>query len=180
MKSTTKIKMLTILAVSAFYSTTSFAQKNDTQSYDQRFKLGIGLSASGVFDDPYKFSVGADARLQYNLTKRYSLTFTSGFSDLAVNGENNDLGYVPVKLGFKAFIYENSFYVMGEAGDAFAVTNHYNKNSLLFAPSIGYATKYIDLSLRYEYFPDFPTDNNGSVSKGVSQLGLRIAYGFDL
>jgi hypothetical protein len=31
---------------------------------------------------------------------------------------------------------------MGEAGAAFAVSNGYNKTSLLLSPSIGYATKY--------------------------------------
>jgi hypothetical protein len=37
---------------------------------------------------------------------------------------------------------------MGEAGAAFAVTD-YNQTSLILAPSIGYATKYIDVSLRF-------------------------------
>jgi hypothetical protein len=46
-------------------------------------------------------------------------------------------------------------YVMGEAGAAFAVTNDYNQTSLILAPSIGYATKYIDVSLRYEHYSDF-------------------------
>jgi hypothetical protein len=43
---------------------------------------------------------------------------------------------------------------MGEAGAAFAVTNDY-KQTLILAPSIGYATKYIDVSLRYEHYSDF-------------------------
>jgi hypothetical protein len=40
---------------------------------------------------------------------------------------------------------------MGEAGAAF-VTNDYKQ---ILAPSIGYATKYIDVSLRYEHYSDF-------------------------
>jgi hypothetical protein len=44
---------------------------------------------------------------------------------------------------------------MGEAGAAFAVTNDYKQTSLILAPSIGYATKYIDVSLRYEHYSDF-------------------------
>jgi hypothetical protein len=32
--------------------------------------------------DPYKLALGADARLQYDLTKRYSLTLTTGFTNL--------------------------------------------------------------------------------------------------
>ena len=69
---------------------------------------------------------------------------------------------------------------MGEIGAAFAVTNDYNKNSLLLAPSIGYATKYIDISLRYERYNDFPNYNDNKLGKGVGQLGLRLAYGFEL
>ena len=69
---------------------------------------------------------------------------------------------------------------MGEAGAAFAVTNGYDKTSLLLSPTIGFATKYIDLSLRYEYLSDFPTIENNQVDKGLGQIMLRLAYGFDL
>ena len=181
MKPTTKIKMLAIMAIMGFYSNNSFAQdKTETQNYDQKFKLGFGFNAGAVFDDPYVFSIGGDARLQYDLTKRYSLTLTTGFTDLAINGKDNDLGFIPVKAGFKAFLYEDSFYIMGEVGAGISVTHDYNKTSLLVAPTIGYATKYVDFSLHYEYYPDFPNSNNGNLGKGVGQLGLRIAYGFEL
>ena len=186
MKSTTKIKMLAILAILGFYSSNSSAQENtaatsDSKNYDQGFKLGVGISGGAVFQDPYDFALGADARLQYDLSKRYSITLTTGFSNLFVSGDNNDLGFIPVKAGFKAFVWNDQFYVMGEAGAAFAVTNDYNKNSFLLAPSIGYATKYIDISLRYEHYSDFPKlNNNGTVGKGVGQLGIRLAYGFEL
>ena len=138
MKPTTKIKMLTLLAISVFYSTTSFAQdKTETKNYNQKFKLGFGFNAGAVFDDPYVFSIGGDARLQYDLSKRSSLTLTTGFTDLAINGDDNDLGFIPVKAGFKAFLYEDSFYIMGEVGAAISVTHDYNKTSLLVAPTIG-------------------------------------------
>lgn len=69
---------------------------------------------------------------------------------------------------------------MGEAGAAFAVTNNYNDKSLLLSPSIGYATKYIDISLRYEYLPDFPALRNNNPDNGLGQVALRLAYGFKL
>lgn len=70
---------------------------------------------------------------------------------------------------------------MGEIGAAFAVTNEYDKTSMILAPSIGYATKYIDISLRYEHYNDFPKlNNNGSIGEGVGQLAIRLAYGFQL
>ena len=90
------------------------------------------------------------------------------------------VGFIPVKAGFKAFVFKDTFYAMGEVGEAFSVTHNYDKNSLLLAPSIGYATKYIDISIRYEHYFDFPNSNNGTIGKGVDQIGVRFAYGFDL
>ena len=182
MKITTTIKMLFVLAILLFSANAMVAQETTTaENYDQGFKLGIGINAGAVFQDPYDFALGADARLQYDLSKRYSITLTSGFSNLFVSGDNNDLGFIPVKAGFKAFVWGDQFYVMGEIGAAIAVTNDYDKTSLLLAPSIGYATKYIDISLRYEHYKDFPTLNNdGSLGQGVGQLGIRLAYGFKL
>ncbi len=161
-------------------SSTFFAQTK-VDNYDQGFRIGIGINAGAPFEKPYDFNLGADARLQYDLSKKYSLTITSGYNNLFVDGDNNDLGYIPAKVGFKAFVIEDQFYLMGEAGAAIAVTNSYNKTSLLVSPSIGYATKYIDFSLRYEFLPDFPRLNNSNNQvNGINQVSLRLAYGFAL
>ena len=181
MKITKNIKTLLVLAISLFFANNVSAQESTTENYDQSFRLGIGVTAGYVFDEPYGLGLGADARLQYDLSKRYSLTLTTGFTNLFVDGKNNDLGFIPAKLGFKAFVWNDQFYVMGEGGAAFAVTNNYDKTSLLLAPSIGYATKFIDFSLRYEHYSDFlKLNDNGTVGKGFGQLSLRIAYGFEL
>ena len=177
----TLIKTLLVVTISLFFANNSFAQDAEATNYDQGFKMGVGITGGYVFNDPYGLALGADARLQYDLNKRYSLTLTTGFTNLFVDGKKNDLGFIPAKAGFKAFIWEDQFYVMGEAGAAFAVTNSYDKTSLLLAPSIGYATKYIDLSLRYEHYSDFvKLNSNGTTGKGFGQLALRLAYGFDL
>jgi hypothetical protein len=182
MKTTTKIKTLLVLAISAFLSNTTSAQDTAVKNYDQGFKLGFGVSGGYATQDPYKLALGADARLQYDLTKRYSLTLTTGFTNLFISeADGSDFGFIPAKAGFKAFVWNDEFYVMGEAGAAFAVTNGYDQTSLILAPSIGYATKYIDVSLRYEHYSDFPKmNNNGTTGKGVGQVALRVAYGFEL
>jgi hypothetical protein len=189
MKTTTKIKTLLVLSISAFLSNTTSAQDIIIKNYNQGFKLGFGVSGGYATQDPYKLALGADARLQYDLTKRYSLTLTTGFTNLFVSeadafpGEatGKDLRFIPAKAGFKAFVWNDEFYVMGEAGAAFAVTNDYKQTSLILAPSIGYATKYIDVSLRYEHYSDFrKMNNNGTIGKGVGQVGVRLAYGFQL
>jgi hypothetical protein len=183
MKITEKIKFVLVLAVSMMFANHLEAQ--DTKpaaNYDQGFRLGIGANVGYAVHNPYKLSLGADARLQYDLSKRYSVTLTTGFTNLFVDkAAGSDLGFIPAKTGFKAFVWNDQFYVMGEAGAAFAVTNGYNKTSLLLAPSIGYATKYIDISLRYEHYNDFArVNNNGTRSDGVGQVAVRLAYGLAL
>ena len=180
MKMTEKIKILFVFVIAIMFAGNANAQV--TAKYDQGFRLGFGANAGYSIDAPYKLALGADARVQYDLSKRYSLTLTTGFTNLFVSkADGSDLGFIPAKAGFKAFIWNDQFYVMGEAGAAFAITNGYNKTSLLVSPTIGYATKYIDLSVHYEHYSDFAkVNNNGSVGKGVGQVGVRLAYGFAL
>ncbi|MFV7234674.1 hypothetical protein [Flavobacterium sp. ZB4R12] len=178
-----KIKTVFVLAISMMFASNVEAQETtEVENYDQGFRLGFGVNAGYSVNDPYKLALGADARVQYDLSKRYSLTLTTGYSNLFVSkADGNDLGFIPAKAGFKAFVWNDQFYVMGEAGAAFAVTNDYNKTSLLLAPSVGYASKYIDVSLHYEHYSDFvKLNNNGSIGKGVGQVGVRVAYGFKL
>lgn len=172
-----------ILFCLLFLSSTLLVNSANAQSknYNKGFKLGLGLDLGYSSNNPYKMALGFDGRLQYDFSKRYSITLTSGFTNIFVDGDNNDLGIIPIKFGFKAFIWNDEFYVMGEGGAAFAVTNNYNKNSIIIAPSIGYATKYIDFSLRYEIYTDFPYQTIDNTTKtGFGQLALRLAYGFKL
>ena len=180
MKTSLKWKGLLALAFLIFGAANVNAQTAD-DNYDQGFRLGFGLNGGIVFDDPYDWSLGADARLQYDLSKRTSLTLTTGFTNMFIGDDIKDLGFIPVKAGFKGFVWEDQFYIMGELGAGFAVTNDYDETTLILAPSIGYANKYFDASIRYEHYTDFPTvDNSGNTDKGVGQLVLRLAYGFKL
>ena len=179
MKIAGKIKLALVFTMALFFGSQAQAQETN---YDQGFRLGFGANVGYATNDPYKLALGGDIRGQYDLSKVYSLTLTTGFTNLFVSkADGADLGFIPAKAGFKAFVWNNQFYVMGEAGAAFAVTNGYNKTSLLLAPTIGYATKYVDVSVHYEHYSDFAKmNNNGTIGKGVGQVGLRLAYGFKL
>lgn len=179
MKTTQKIKIVLTLAIAAFFANNSNAQDSN---YNRKLRLGIGATVGYAVHDPYKLTLSGDARLQYDLSQRYSLTLTTGYTNLFVSErDSHDLGLIPAKLGFKAFVWNDQFYIMGEGGAAFAVSNGYHKTSLLLAPSIGYATKNIDISLRYEHYNDFDrVNNNGTITSGVGQIGVRVAYGFEL
>lgn len=180
MKTTQKIKIAMIAVMAIFFANSTKAQ--ESSNFDKGFRLGIGATVGYGVHDPYKLTLSGDARLQYDLSKRYSLTLTTGYTNLYVSrADGDDLGFIPAKVGFKAFIWNDQFYIMGEGGAAFAVSNDYHETSLLLAPSIGYATKNIDISLRYEHYNDFDRLNNdGSLGKGVGQVGVRVAYGFKL
>lgn len=170
-------------ALTAMFTTIATAQSTDV-NYDKGFRLGFGLSPGYVLDDPYGFSIGADARIQYDFSKRYSVTLTTGYTHLFGDDQDgteiNDLGFIPVKAGFKAFWWEDQFYVMGEAGAGFAVTGGYDDTTAILSPSIGWANKYFDVSLRYEYYSDFPGYRNDDFRDGNHQIALRFAYGFRL
>lgn len=178
MKITTKINTLAIAVCSLFFTSNIQAQtSSEIRNYDQGFRLGIGLNGGIPTNDKHDWALGGDVRLQYDLSKKTSLTLTTGFTNLFDYKENvegievkKDLGFIPAKAGFKAFVWEDRFYLLGEVGAGFAVTNGYNDTSFLWAPGIGYATKFVDVSVRYEDLPGFNTN----------QVALRLAYGFKL
>ncbi|PKH66133.1 hypothetical protein CXF59_09040 [Flavobacterium sp. ALD4] len=174
MKTAGKIKMVFALAITMMFASNVQAQETkEVKNYDQGFRLGIGLNGGVPTNtDFYNYSLGADVRLQYDLSERTSLTLTTGFTNLFINNGVKDLGFIPVKAGFKAFVWEDQFYVLGEIGGGLAVTNTdvNKKNTYLWAPGLGYATKDIDVSVRYEAYTEYDTN----------QIALRVAYGFKL
>ncbi len=94
---------LAIAALCLLSSYTVTAQEGaSTKNYDQGWRLGFGISGGLPVGEPYDFNLGGDVRLQYDLSRKYSITMTTGFNNFFVSGDNNDLGYIPVKGGFKA------------------------------------------------------------------------------
>jgi hypothetical protein len=181
MKTFFKNTLKSVVLLCLFSATTAFAQEAEKKNYDQGFRLGFGLSGGLPLQDPYDLNIGGDVRLQYDLSTKYSLTLTTGFNNFFVSGKDNDLGYIPVKGGFKAFVLKDKLYILAEIGGAFAVTNGYDQTSLLLSPGIGYANEYFDASLRYEHYTDFPILNDDNTTgTGLGQIALRLAYGFRL
>lgn len=176
MKITTKINTVAIAVCALFITSSTQAQTAaEARNYDQGFRLGVGLNGGVPTDGDYNWALGGDVRLQYDLSKKTSLTLTTGYTNLFNNDKVDgvkvkDLGFIPAKAGFKAFVWEDSFYLLGEVGAGFGVTEGNNKTTFLWAPGIGYANKYVDVSVRYEDLPDFHTN----------QVALRLAYGFKL
>jgi hypothetical protein len=174
-------KITKILAVCCVLIFTKASAQVTSENYERNFKFGVGLNTGLPLNDPYSFNLGGDVRVQYNISKTYSLCFTTGYNSLFVKDDAPNFGYIPVKVGYKTFLFSNEFYAMGEIGGAFSTTKKdYSSNSMLFCPSVGYATKYVDISLRYEFLKDFPIVKDNVVDNGLAQVMLRLAYGFDL
>ncbi|WP_413512635.1 hypothetical protein [Myroides odoratus] len=167
MRKSKKTIAVFLLAIGVLSMSSSYAQKETKPYYPKGFRIGFGLNGGISTNSDYDAVFGADARLQYDLSKETSLTLTSGYTHLKEK-HDQDLGLIPVKAGFKHFMTKN-FYVMGEAGAGFG-THKESGNTFIWSPSIGYANKYIDLSFRYERYNDYHVD----------QIGLRAAYGFSL
>lgn len=168
------------------YSNNVFAQEK-ADDYNRSFKLAVGVIGGVPLNDPYSFNMGGDVRLQYNISESYSLCLTAGYNNLSIKDDdlfvkNDDLNfaYVPIKVGYKTFLFQNEFYVMGEIGGAFSTTRTYHYNSMIFSPSLGYASKYVDISLGYQFLKDFPMVKDNAMDHGLAQLMLRFAYAFDL
>ncbi|MEC4116607.1 hypothetical protein VSP20_06450 [Myroides phaeus] len=157
----------TLLTGALFIASPAMAQQKTKAYYPKGFRVGFGINGGVPTDSKYDAALGVDARLQYDVSKKTSFTLTSGYTHL-FDGDNGDLGLVPIKAGFKQFLSKN-IYAMGELGAAIG-THKEMGNSFLWSPSIGFANKFIDVSLRYENYNDYNTD----------QIGVRVAYGFSL
>ncbi|MBD1394428.1 hypothetical protein [Mucilaginibacter glaciei] len=148
-----------------------------------RFGIGIdGLLPVGSLTNTTNFGLGITPRLQYGISDRFALTFTSGIyhffpKDVLIQyGSQSykaryDLDVIPVKVGFKAFVTSN-IYVGAEGGIGFQVDNGGGDTKFLGSGGIGYASKKWDVGVRYENIP-----GNG-YRNGI--IGLRLAYGFGL
>ncbi|MDR3694011.1 hypothetical protein [Mucilaginibacter sp.] len=181
MKKVSKLLALAFTAAALFLTSSVKAQTTPPNAW----RLGIGIEGgipTGNLKDFSKFDLGGTARLQYGLSKDVALTLTSGYynffarsSSATIDGityttKPSDLGVVPVKAGIKAF-FAGGLYVGAEAGAGFE-TDYAKNTKLILSPGLGYATKNLDVGVRYENF------SGSGDSYGL--VGLRIAYGFGL
>src|SRR5260370_15565756 len=185
MKNRTKFMAIAIAALGIFHTTNVKAQRTTSTPPPSAWRLGIGLEAgapTGNAHDFSNFELGGTARLQYDASKSFAITLTSGYYNMfgknvsvvtpggVVTAKASDLGIVPVKAGIKAFLAP-SFYFGAEAGAGFETISG-GSTKLILSPGIGYASKSWDVDLRYENF--------SGQSNNYGLVGLRIAYGFAL
>jgi hypothetical protein len=180
MKTTTKFLASAVAAVALFFTTNANAQGP---------KLGIGINAGIPTTDQYNLTLGADARLQFDVSRQLSIPITAGYThffakDVMTIGNENikqDYGYIPVKAGAKYFFNESGsgLYGLAEVGAAIGVTED-AKVGFLYSPAIGYSwSSGLDLGVKYEGISS-AREANPVYEKNVGHVALRLAYGFKL
>ena len=81
-----KIKIALAFTMAFLFANQAQAQEtNKATNYDQGFRLGVGLNGGVPTDGDYNWALGGDVRLQYDLSKKTSLTLTTGYTNLFNN-----------------------------------------------------------------------------------------------
>ena len=188
MKNSNKLIAFAIAGVAILFANSVKAQTVPVNA----FRLGFGVEGGVPTGNAHSISnieLGGTGRLQYGASSNLAITLTSGYYNFfgksdpyAVNTKYASLGMVPVKAGIKAFV-NSGFYFSAEAGAGFETrafgvehgvsTEGAEKDTkLILSPGLGYATKSIDVGVRYE--------NYSGQSNNYGLVALRVAYGFGL
>jgi hypothetical protein len=183
MKNLSKLIAVVLTSSALFFASNVKAQTtppppSPTTTYDP-FSLSIGVDVgipTGVATAASNIMLGGTGQFQIRPSQSFAITLTSGYYDLIGKSDPADdldlkgFQIVPLQAGAKVFLGEN-FYVGAEAGAGFVTTEHGN-TKLLIAPAVGYSTKYLDLSVKYESITG--QDYN------YGFVGARVAYNFGL
>ena len=177
MKTTTKF--FAIAAALLAVNTTGLKAQSTDMEKPLGVRLGVGVSGGvAAKGSPFEYGFGADARLQFDLSKELSLTATGGYTRLmAKDNSGEDYDFIPAKGGIKVFPIGN-MYALGEIGAGFGIKED-SKTSLIWSGGIGYAwNNGLDISARYE---GYSQDSASSTYRPYNgQFALRLAYGFKL
>lgn len=181
MKITTKFFALAAVALSTFAVSGLKAQTESGMDPNKGVRFGIGISG-GITDkdvSPFKNGLGADARLQFDLSNYVSITATGGYTRLMARDNGTDYDFIPAKGGVKVFpLTVKGFYGAAEAGAGFGIKKD-AKTSFIWSSGIGFEWKNgLDLSARYEGYSQDSASSTYVPYNG--QYALRLAYGFKL
>lgn len=161
------------------------------------FGTGVITPAGGTASSAYSYGAGVSLRVDIPVLTKLGVTVSAGYtsffpnsnsqnSQQAVAGTNlPNFNIIPLKLGVKAFIGGDRFYVHGEVGETLlankAALYATYTNSFTWAPGLGLVLPlkkhhtYIDAGIRVENTASFYTSDNINTF-----WALHIAYAFNL
>lgn len=197
MKTTSKIGIVTALLVSlAFASKAQTTGSGDAaSSSDKEWRLSVGPEfgiPSGNFANNYGWLFGGSVQLDIPVfVHGLYVTANAGYDNLIAkkNVPNINVQTIPVKAGFKYFVWRDLFYVQAQAGVHFlgnkSDLNADKAAAFTYAPSVGVLLKiapknYLDIGVRWEETAGFYNGGEGSGGNSYGLVGLRVAYSFGL
>ena len=182
MKTTTKFLTIAIIALTGLTATSLKAQTESMpMNNGMAFKIGVGASGGITTDkSPFSYAVGADVKLQWDLSQYVALTASGGYTRLFNKEEFPalaDYHFIPAIGGVKVFAIER-MYLAGNVGAGLAIQDG-SKLSFIFGGGIGYEwDKGFDLGVRYE---GYQQDSSSSTYQPVNgQFAIRLGYNFKL
>jgi opacity protein-like surface antigen len=181
MKTTTKLFLVAVTTTAFLASSNVKAQTTTMTTMDNGmgFKIGIGVSAGITRDQsPFSYALGADVKLQYDLSTYVALTASGGYTRLFPRDNFPalaDYDFIPAIGGVKVFPIKRMF-IAGNIGAGFAIKDG-SKTSLIFGGGTGYEfNNGLELGIRYE---GYQQDSSSSTYQRVNgQYALRIGYNF--
>jgi len=185
MKTTTQIFAIAGIAFATFITTNVQAQTDmmvpaaPMKSYGMDFKIGVGASVgTTTHNSPFSYALGADVRIQWNLSKELALTASGGYTRLFPKDNFpalQDYDFIPAIGGVKVYAIKR-MYLAANVGAGFAIQDG-SKTSFIFGGGTGYEwDNGLDLGVRYE---GYQQDGTSSTYQPVNgQFAFRVGYNF--
>ncbi|MFD0941417.1 outer membrane beta-barrel protein [Pedobacter boryungensis] len=178
MKTITKLFTMATVVCTTLLSVNAKAQTMN-MSNGMAFKIGVGVSGGVTTENsPFSYGLGADVRLQYDLSKSVSLTASGGYTRLFAKDNIPalaDYDFIPAIGGVKVFPIER-MYLMAEVGAGFGIQDG-SKTSFIFGGGLGYEwNSGFDLGVKYQGYQQDGTSTTYQPVNG--QFALRLGYNF--
>lgn len=198
MKMKSKIGIVTVLLVSFAFASkaqTSTPAGSTTSSTDKEWRLSVGPEfgiPSGNFAHNYGWLFGGSVQLDIPVfVPGLYVTANAGYDNLIAKKDvaNINVQTIPVKAGFKYFVFSDLVYVQAMAGVHFLANksdlNADKAAAFTYTPGVGVLLKlapknYLDLGVRWEETAGFYNGGEGSGGNSYGQVTLRVAYSFGL
>jgi hypothetical protein len=172
-----------------------FAFVSKAQTADKEWRLSVGPEfgiPSGTFAHNYGYLFGGSVQLDIPvLVHGLYVTANAGYDNLIAKKDvaNINVQTIPVKAGFKYFVFSDLVYVQAQAGVHFlgnkSDLNADKAAAFTYSPSVGVLLKlapknYLDLGVRWEETAGFYNGGEGSGGNSYGLVALRVAYSFGL
>lgn len=198
MKTTSKIGIVTALLVSLAFGSKAQTSGNGNaaaSSSGKEWRLSVGPEfgiPTGSYANNYGWLYGGSVQLDIPvLVHGLYVTANAGYDNLIAkkNVANINVQTIPVKAGFKYYVWNDALYVQAQAGVHFlgnkSDLNADKAAAFTYTPSVGYLLKlapknYLDLNVRWEETAGFYNGGEGSGGNSYGLVALRVAYSFGL